>query len=172
MILRTSNSGSRFRTQVQRLGRNQLKRTAAATVELAVLLPFLVLMFLGIVDFGRLFYHSMTVQNALHNAMLFAGQTFDNQNQQWIGNNQYWQGPGGQVSATGDAAGMDGSYMTPPLDTTQVTTATGTDANGNSVVIVTVSYTFQTLVPYPGIPSQVQIQRSAQIRVAPAVPGS
>jgi hypothetical protein len=147
-----------------------VKRTAAAVAELAILLPFLVAMFLGVVDFGRLFYHSMTVQNSLHNAMLFAGQTFDNQNQQWIGNTQYWQGPNGQVSAASDAAGMDGSYMTPALDTTQVSTTSGTDADGNSVVIVTVSYTFQTLVPYPGIPSQVQIQRKAQIRVAPAVP--
>jgi Flp pilus assembly protein TadG len=68
MTLRFRNSGSGLRTQGQRLGRNQVKRTAAAVAELAILLPFLVAMFLGVVDFGRLFYHSMTVQNSLHNA--------------------------------------------------------------------------------------------------------
>jgi hypothetical protein len=38
------------------------------------------------------------------------------------------------------------------------------------VKIVTVSYTFTTLIPYPGIPNPVTIQRTAQVRVAPATP--
>jgi len=152
---------------------NRTLRSAAATVELAVLLPFLMAMFLGVVDFGRLFFFSMTVDNSLHNAMLFSGQSFDNQNQQWIGNNQYWQGPNGQiVSSDTAAAELDGANLNPAMPTGNVTTTSGTDANGNAVVIVTVSYTFQTLVPYPGIPSQVVIQRTGQIRLAPAVPAA
>ncbi len=128
-------------------------RRATATVELAVLLPFMMGMFLGVVDFGRLFYFSMTVDNSLHNAMLFSGQTFDNQNQQWIGTNQYWQGPNGQiVSSDNAAAELDGTNLNPQLPTANIQTTPGTDADGNSVVIVTVTYSFQTLVPYPGIP--------------------
>jgi hypothetical protein len=38
------------------------------------------------------------------------------------------------------------------------------------VNIVTVSYTFTTLVPFPGIPSPVTIVRQAQVRIAPATP--
>jgi hypothetical protein len=151
---------------------NQGARRAAATVEFAVLLPFMMAMFLGVVDFGRLFYYSMTIDNSLHNAMLFSGQTFDNQNQQWIGTVQYWQGPNGQiVSSDSAAAELDGTNLDPALPTANIQTTSGTDADGNSVIIVTVSYTFQTLVPYPGIPSPVVITRKGQIRVAPAIPG-
>ena len=32
------------------------------------------------------------------------------------------------------------------------------------------SYTFNTITRFPGIPSTVTIQRSAQVRVAPATP--
>jgi hypothetical protein len=112
----------------------------------------------------------MTIDNALENAMLFSSQSFDNQNQQWIGTTQYWQGPGSQLSTATDAAQLDAANLTPALPSANVTTATGNDADGNVIATVTVSYTFQTLVPYPGLPSQVAIQRSGQIRVAPAVP--
>jgi Flp pilus assembly protein TadG len=151
---------------------NQGSRRAAAAVEFAVLLPFMMAMFLGVVDFGRLFYFSMTIDNSLHNAMLFSSQVFDNQNQQWVGNNQYWQGPNGQIVASDTAAAeLDGTNLNPQLPTGNVQTTPGTDADGNSVIIVTVTYTFQTLVPYPGVPSPVVIQRTGQIRVAPATPG-
>ncbi len=146
-------------------------RPGTAAVELAVLLPFLMAMFLGIVDMGRLFYASMTVDNSLHNSLLFASQTFDNQNQQWTGNNQYWQGPSSQIVATDTAAAqLDGANLNPTLTTSNITTTAGTDTDGNSVVVVTVTYTFQTLVPFPGVPSQVVITRTGQVRVAPAVP--
>jgi Flp pilus assembly protein TadG len=145
-------------------------RRAAAALEFAILLPFLTCMLLAVVDLGRLFYYTMTLENSLHNALLFAGQTFDNQNQQWIGNAQYWQGPGGNVSTGTAAAQLDATNLTPSLPDANVTTASQTDADGNSVVVVTVTYTFTSLVSYPGLPSQVPISRSGQIRVAPAVP--
>jgi hypothetical protein len=159
------------RLRTTRSRTNQGFRSAAATVELALLLPFMMAMFLGVVDFGRLCYFSMTVDDSLHNAMLFSAQTFDNQNQQWIGNNQYWQGPGGQI-VSGDtaAAQLDGANLDPPLPAANVQTTPGTDADGNAVMVVTVTYTFQTVVPYPGIPSQVVIRRTGQIRVAPGTP--
>jgi hypothetical protein len=139
-------------------------------VEFALLLPFLACMLVGVTDLGRLFYYCMTIDNALENAMLFSSQSFDNQNQQWIGTTQYWQGPGSQLSTATDAAQLDAANLTPALPSANVTTATGNDADGNSIATVTVSYTFQPLVPYPGLPSQVVIQRSGQIRIAPAVP--
>src|SRR5947207_2535824 len=91
-------------------------RRATATVELAVLLPFLVALFLGASDFARVFYVSITLENALENAALFGSQAFDNQNQQWVGTQQYWQGPNGQlVSAEKVAAELDGTNLTPAL---------------------------------------------------------
>jgi hypothetical protein len=147
-------------------------RTARrATAELAILLPFLMALFLFAADFARIFYVSITIENAIHNAALFGSQTFDNQNQQWIGNQQYWQGPNGQlISQAKVAAELDGTNLSPALADGNITITSGTDADGNPVNIVTVTYTFTPLVPYPGIPSPVTIVRRAQVRVAPATP--
>jgi hypothetical protein len=151
--------------------RRPAARRGTATLELAVLLPFLVTLALFAIDFSRVLYYTITIENAVSNGALFGGQVFDNQNQQWIGNQQYWQGPGGQlVSQEKVAADLDGSSLSPALATSNVSVSTGTDADGNSVNIVTITYTFSTLFPYPGVPSQVQIVRTAQMRVAPATP--
>jgi TadE-like protein len=146
-------------------------RRATATVELAVLLPFLVSLFLFAADFARIFYVTITIENAIQNSSLFGSQAFDNQNQQWIGNQQYWQGPNGQlVSAQKVAAELDGTNLSPALADSNINITTGTDADGNAVNIVTITYTFTTIVPYPGVPSPVTITRTSQVRVAPATP--
>ena len=143
----------------------------AATVELAFLLPFLMALFLFAFDFARIFYVTITIENAIHNAALFGSQVFDNQNQQWIGNQQYWQGPSGQVASQAKAAAeFDGTNLSPALADGNINITSGTDADGHPVNIVTVTYTFSTIVPYPGIPSPVTITRTAQVRVAPATP--
>jgi hypothetical protein len=146
-------------------------RRATATLELAVLLPFLVSLFLFATDFARAFYVTITIENAIHNGALFGSQVFDNQNQQWIGNKQYWQGPNGQLVAVETvAAELDGANLNPALADSNITITSGTDADGNKVNIVTITYTFTTIVPYPGIPSPLTITRTAQVRVAPATP--
>jgi hypothetical protein len=96
---------------------------------------------------------------------------FDNQNQQWIGNQQYWQGPSSQlVSLEKVAAELDGANLSPALADANISVASGSDADGHAVNIITITYTFNTLVPYPGLPSPVTITRTAQVRVAPATP--
>jgi hypothetical protein len=147
------------------------ERRGAATVEFAVLLPFLVALFLFATDFARVFYVSITLENAIHNGALFGGQVFDNQNQQWIGNQQYWQGPNGRlVSLPRVASELDGTNLNPVLADSNIGVSSGTDADGNPVNLVTVNYTFNTILPYPGIPSPLTITRTAQIRIAPATP--
>jgi Flp pilus assembly protein TadG len=112
-------------------------RRATAAAELAVLLPFLVALFLFAADFARIFYVSITLENAIHNAALFGSQTFDSRNQQWIGNQQYWQGPNGQlVSQAKVAAGLDGTNFSPALADSNINITTGVDADGNPVNIV------------------------------------
>jgi Flp pilus assembly protein TadG len=146
-------------------------RRGAAAVELAVLLPFLVTLGLFATDFARVLYYTITIENAVSNGALFGGQVFDNQNQQWIGNQQYWQGPNGQlVSQQQVAAQLDGGSLNPVLADSNVSVSSGNDADGNPVNIVTITYTFNTIVPYPGVPSPVTIVRTAQVRVAPANP--
>ena len=145
-------------------------RSAVAAVEFAVVLPFLAFLFVIAVDYGRIIYYTVTIDNCVHNGAIFASQTFDNQNQQWIGNNQYWQTPSGQISAIVDATLADGGSLSPALTSSNVTVTNGTDADGNTTTTVAVNYTFQTITNFPGVPSSVTIQRSCQMRVAPATP--
>jgi Flp pilus assembly protein TadG len=146
-------------------------RRGTAAVELAVLLPFLVGLFLFATDFARILYYTITIENCVLDGALFGSQAFDNQNQQWIGGQQYWQGPNGQlITQESVASELDGANLNPALAGSNVSVTSGTDADGNSVAIVTITYTFNTIVPYPGIPSPVTITRTAQMRVAPAKP--
>jgi TadE-like protein len=166
----TAGNASGYRYLIPRTGSDE--RRGAATVELAVLLPFLAALILFAIDFARIFDVTITLENSIHNAALFASQVFDNQNQQWIGDQQYWEGPNGElISLPKVAAKLDGSNLSPGLADADISVAPGTDADGHAVRIVTVSYTFTTLVPYPGIPSPLTITRTAQVRVAPATPG-
>ena len=68
------------------------------------------------------------------------------------------------------AAQLDGGNLNPALTASNIDVKSGTDADGNTVNIVTITYTFNTIGPYPGVPSQVTIVRKAQVRVAPAQP--
>jgi hypothetical protein len=140
-------------------------------VELALLLPFLVFVFLVATDFARIIYYTIVIDNCCHNAVIFGSQTYDNQNQQWIGNNQYWQGPTSQMISTEQAAAdVDGTNLSPVLAGSNVSVSSGADAQGNPINNVTITYTFNTITRFPGIPSTVTITRNAQVRVAPATP--
>jgi len=146
-------------------------RRGNALAEFAILLPFLVACFLVVIDFARILYYTITIENCVHDAALFGSQVFDNQNQQWVGNVQYWENPNGTVVSQENAVCLlDGANLSPAIPGGNVNVTSGVDADGNTVNIVTVTYTFNTLVPYPGVPSPVTITRSAQIRVAPPVP--
>jgi hypothetical protein len=151
------------------------QRRGTAVAELALLLPFLCFVFLITVDYARILYFAITIDNCAHNGAIYGGQVFDNQNQQWInGQTQYWQGPSGKMLSTEQAAAdIDGANLSPALATTNVQVDNSqTNASGNPINIVTITYTFKTLSSFPGIPSSVTITRVLQSRVAPATPSS
>jgi hypothetical protein len=147
------------------------RRRAVAAAELAILLPVLCFMFVVIVDFSRIVYYTMTIENCLHNGAIFGSRMFDNQNQQWVGSNQYWEGPSKEIVSTENSATeLDGTNLSPALADANVNVTSGTDADGNSVSIVTITYTFPLLCSCPPIPSSFTITRSAQVRVCPPLP--
>jgi Flp pilus assembly protein TadG len=161
----------------QLLARQTLRRSrpaarhGVAAAEFAILLPFLVGLFLFAIDFARILFYTITIETALQNGALFGSRSFDNQNQQWIGNVQYWQGPNGQlVSQENVTSELDTTNLNPALSNANINVTGGTDADGNPVNIVTITYTFNTFVPYPGVPSPVTITRTAQVRIAPPTP--
>jgi Flp pilus assembly protein TadG len=137
-----------------RRGRTLVRRGAAA-VEMAVLLPFLVLMFLGVLDFCRVFYFSMMVENCARNGAMYASDPLTAS-----------ESPYPNV----EAAALAGAANLSPSPT--VSSFHGSDSDGQPYVAVTVSYPFVTISNYPGLPVQFHLTRTVQLTVAPSVPNN
>lgn len=127
-------------------------RKAVATVEMAFIVPVLAFLFLIAVDYGRIFYHSITFASAVRNGAMYGSGRPERAT---------------DVDGIRNAVLEDAENITPAPD---VTSATGNDAEGHPYVEVTISYTFHTLTRYPGLPEAVFVQRKARMRVAPLLP--
>ena len=128
------------------------KREGIAAVEVAVLLPLLALLFVMAVDWGRIFYYSVIVDNCVRNA---AAYVFDP-----------YSGVKSPYPDLTQAALADAPYLNPPPT---VSSATGTDSNG-TYVDCTVTYNFQTVTNFPGVPKTTAIVRTVRVYPAPQVP--
>ena len=145
------------------------KRSGAATVELAFLAPFLCWFFVIAVDYARIFYYGVTLENCARNGAYYASNYPDNN---YIYNNIYG------YTSLGDAVLRDASNLSPaPTYTVGYAnspsgpfTQNAPPANGGGYVQVTVSWTFHSLTNYPGIPTSVSMTRTAVMQVAPAMP--
>ena len=126
-------------------------RRAAASVELAILLPFIAFLFVIAVDFARIFYYSQVIENCARKGALYASDA---------------KAPAAQLYAnvTQAALGPDSTNFSPQPT---VTSSSGTDAAGNGYVSVTVTWQFQTLTNFPGVPNTVTLSRTVQMRSAP-----
>jgi len=132
-------------------------------VELAVVLPVLVLLAIGVMDYGRVYFTSIAVANAAR-----AGAE--------------WGASGSTGAYQDDAriqsfAQLDGAEAAPITITsnhvckcggTTVTCAGTTCSGGYGVPIVlvevTASKTVALLIKYPGLPTSVTITRTATFR--------
>jgi Flp pilus assembly protein TadG len=132
--------------------RRRLRR-ATAVVELAVLLPFLILLFLATVDFARVFYFSLTLTNCARAGALYACDPVAAVESPF---------PDVQSAALADATNIS------PRPT--VSSTTGVDGSGRAYVAVTANYSFNTITQFPIIPSQVQLSRTVKMFVAPNTP--
>jgi Flp pilus assembly protein TadG len=124
------------------------KRRAVAAVELALLLPLLVLLFSISVDFARVFYYSQTLANCARNGAIYGS------------NLVLAQSP---YASLQQAALADATNLSPQPT---VASTTGADSAGNAYVKVTVSWDFKTITNLPGL-NTVTLSRSIQMRVAP-----
>jgi len=125
------------------------ERKAAAAVELAVLMPFLAFLFVIAVDFARVFYFSQVIENCARQGVLYASDP---------------KAPAYNLyTSVQEAALADAGGLTPQPT---VTSATGTDLAGNAYVAVTVTWTFRTITAFPGVPNNVNLSRTVQMRMA------
>jgi Flp pilus assembly pilin Flp len=130
-------------------------RRGAAAAELALLLPFLAFLFVITLDFGRIFYYTLTIENAARNGALWACDPY---------------APGQSYSSLQDAVRADASNIQPPIEDCHIISSTGKDANGNAVVLVTINYDFTLISNYPGIPNPYSISRTVEMRQEATTP--
>jgi Flp pilus assembly protein TadG len=132
----------------------------ASLVEFALMLPFLGLLLIGAIDFGRAYYLNVEVSNAAHTGALYGTQN-------------HTDTTGMQNAATGDAVDVSGMTATatygcecsdgsnavalcssPPTCTVNVV----------NYVQVTTSATYTPMFAWPGIPASIAMQGSAKLR--------
>jgi Flp pilus assembly protein TadG len=162
-----------------RLLRQTGKRTPArrrergvAAVELALISILMLTLLLGAFDFGRLMYWGVSLTQAAA-----AGAQFGSRSLADAGKTQEirdaaaadWGGLGGtnslvvstEVGCTCSSTEMPGTWRLPSASCS-LTTCTG---GAREYLKVTATTTFNTLVPFPGIPSTVNLSRTAVFRV-------
>jgi Flp pilus assembly protein TadG len=127
-------------------------RAGAAIVELSLLLPMLLFLLLAGMDYSRVFKTSVIVCNCARNGALYASDPN-------ISDRSQFDTLDAAIRA--DASELDASLL-------NYTTQEGTDASGYGWTQVTVTYPFQTVINYPGIPSSVVISRMVRFRKVPS----
>jgi hypothetical protein len=115
--------------------------------------PFLAFIFVVAVDWCRIFYFTVTVDNCARNGALNA---FDNYA---LAKSPY--------TSTSAAALADATNLTPQPT---VTLGKGVDEFGQPYVECTVTYTYETITNFPGVPRDTVITRTVRLYTAPQVP--
>lgn len=132
-----------------------LARSAAAAVEMAIMLPILVFILIVAIDFSRLFYYDTILYNCARNGALYQCDPMGQPNSPYAN----WQ-----AAALADSFGPDGttSLFNPPLTAADFAMQNGT-INGQPTVTVTGTWNFPMVTTYLGF-GNVQLQRQVTMR--------
>jgi Flp pilus assembly protein TadG len=128
-------------------------RSGVAAVELAVLLPFLAFLLVIAVDWARVFYFSLVVDNCARNGAVYASDPYATVKSPY--------------ATLQDAALADAPNLNPKPT---VTSVSGVDASANKYVDCTVSYPFSTVSNFPGVPKNNTIVRTVRVYQAAQTP--
>ena len=123
-------------------------------VELAILAPLMVMLFVLACDFARVFHFSLTLTNCARAGALYASDPL--------------VADESPFDSSTEAALADAGNMTPaPIVREQY----GTDAAGREWVEVSAEYEFNTITGFPGIPNKVTLTRTVRMFIAGPIPG-
>lgn len=148
-------------------------RRGAAVVEFALCFPFVLLLCLGIGDFGRLFMHAVTVSHASEAGSFFGSLSNINSvrygDMQTVATNDTDDIEHvNSVSASADSyCDCPDNPATGPSDANAVTCNSTCAGYGLPRVFVRtrVDQTFEPVAPIPGIPGAVPVNHRAYMRV-------
>ena len=139
---------------------NRRSRAGAATVELAVLLPVLCFLFVIAIDYARVFYYSLTMENAARNGAYYASDY-----------------PGIYSYQTAEQVTLADLSNLSPAPTVEIRYSTVSDGPFDSAapistgyVQVQVTWTFNSITRFPGVPNTTILVRRCHMKVAPITP--
>jgi Flp pilus assembly protein TadG len=144
-------------------GRQTSRRAEAgsAFIELGLMLPVLLLILLGAIDFARVFFADIALTNAAEVGAMYGARSVSGSSDL----------TSMQDASTADAADLSGvtatasQYCTCGNGAAHTCPVSCSGSTMHTFVSVTTSYTFTPLVPFPGIPSSVPMTRTAVMRV-------
>jgi Flp pilus assembly protein TadG len=136
-------------------------RRGAAAVEFAAVLPFLLFLAVIATDWARLFYHTITVEQAARCGALYAADMVTQFESRYYNADEN-VAVNNLVRA--EAANLDQSKLANPT----ITRFSGPD--GKPMVTVTVEYQFTTLTRFPGVPQNQTLTRQVTMRTFPVTP--
>ena len=123
-----------------------------ALVELALIAPILIILMLGVIDYGRVYFAYVSVTNGARVGADYAA----------IGPTQAADTAAIKTAALGDTEDLLNQSPTNP----NVTVTTDYDSQDRLYAEVTMTYTFSTLFPWPGLPTSINVERTVRSRVA------
>jgi hypothetical protein len=134
-------------------------RDGAAVIELAIVLPLLLTIVFGCIDFGRFAYAYIALSNAAREAAYLAATTpipSDSERMQTV-----WE-RAVKATVTGEMAdvpGFDPQHLEVALPSLEIENA------HSRRVAVSVSYPFHTIVPFPRLDNAITLQRTVAMRM-------
>jgi len=157
--MKRSQNGSRA---VGRCG--ALGEAGQALAEMAIVLPFVLLLFVGVLDFCRVFYTSMMLTQAARSGAQYGAQA---------------KGKSADYATMVETAVNAASDLSPAITASAVrscecsggttvdctTGDCGAEGAPRVFVSVTTGYTFNTFFPYPGVPTNIALSRTATLMV-------
>jgi Flp pilus assembly protein TadG len=126
-------------------------------MELAILCPFLLFLFVITIDFARIFYYQAALENCARNGALYASSLKSYDETDWVN----------LSNDTKSATIQDGSDLSPALTTNMVNVSTGKGSDGNNNVTVTITYPFTMITPMPSITTSYTLNATVNMRSAP-----
>jgi Flp pilus assembly protein TadG len=141
-------------------------RRGATVVELAIVLPFLLFLFVIAIDYARIFYYGVILENCARNGAYYAS---DYPNANYVYNDIYG------YKNLDEAIYKDAVNISPQpkYSVAYSSTLTGTyDSTpvSSGYVQVTLTWTFTTITQFPGVPSTVDMKRSVIMKMSPVMP--
>jgi hypothetical protein len=120
------------------------------------------------IDYARIFYFAVTVQNCARNGAYYASN---------YPNNNYLYNDIYGYQSLNDAILRDAGNLTPaPTYTVRYgSSASGPftmteEPSSGGYVQVTVHWTFHSITKFPGVPATVNLSRSSVMQIAPSMP--